>query len=241
MPEKALIIVPCYNEAARLHMEAFKSFAGAYVFLFVNDGSTDNTLEVIKPYCNEHIYLFDLPQNSGKSEAVRQGFIYGLTLPIMEHIEWMGYWDADLATPLEELDRFFLFRQYFYPDADVIIGSRIKRLGSTVRRTHRRHILGRAFATVADLLFHLNCYDTQCGAKLFKKSVVPEFIGEPFISQWAFDVELLTRIKHHPMVEYPLSNWQDVDGSKLKVSKVAFKVIRDFYRMNQKYNRNKTN
>ncbi|CAN5454867.1 N/A [soil metagenome] len=236
MPEKALIIVPCYNEEARLNMEAFKSFSGNYAFLFVNDGSTDGTAALITSYCNERIYLFNMPQNSGKSEAVRQGFIHGLTLPLVAHIEWMGFWDADLATPLEELDKFFLFRQHFCADAQVIIGSRIRRLGSSVKRTFWRHILGRVFATVADSLFHLKCYDTQCGAKLFHTSIVPQFIAEPFISQWAFDVELLTRIKHHKMVEYPLSDWQDVAGSKLKVSRVAFKVLRDFYLMNKKYN-----
>lgn len=236
MSEKALIIVPCYNEESRLDMEAFKAYSGKYFFLFVNDGSTDGTVEVIKPYCGAEIMLYDLPQNCGKSEAVRQGFVHSLTLNAINDVDWVGFWDADLATPLEELDRFFIFQKNFCPDADVILGSRIRRLGSTVRRKFLRHLLGRAFATVADSLFHLNAYDTQCGAKLFRKGIVPEFIGEPFISQWAFDVELLTRIRHHKMVEYPLTQWQDVAGSKLKISRVAGKILMDFYRMNKKYN-----
>lgn len=220
-----------------MNMEAFKAYAGRYAFLFVNDGSTDATVAVIQPHCNEHIHLFSLPQNSGKAEAVRQGFIHGLTLPVMQRTDWIGFWDADLATPLEELDRFFLFREHFSPDAEAILGSRIRRMGSTVKRRFFRHLLGRFFATVADTLFHLNAYDTQCGAKLFKKHLVPEFTAEPFISKWAFDVELLTRIRHRNMVEYPVAEWQDVAGSKLKVNRIAFKILLDFYRMNQKYNR----
>lgn len=237
MPNKVLLIIPCYNEASRLDMEAFKRFSDKYVFLFVNDGSTDETSKVIHPYCNHRIHLHELKENSGKSEAVRQGFLQALQMPFANELEWLGFWDADLATPLEEVEKLFLFRTHFGPDAEVIIGSRVKRLGSTIQRKLMRHLLGRVFATVADSLFHLYCYDTQCGAKLFQKHLVPKFANEPFISRWAFDVELLVRIRQHKMLEYPLSTWQDVAGSKLKVGRVGFKIMMDFYRMNKKYSR----
>ncbi len=219
-----------------MDMEAFKRFADRHVFLFVNDGSTDDTVQVIKPYCNEtSIFLYELPQNSGKGEAVRQGFLHAMQLPIIEQVDWIGYWDADLATPLEEIDRFLLFRAHFGPEAEAVIGSRIRRLGSTVRRKFFRHLLGRLFATAADSLFHLNSYDTQCGAKLFQKHLVAKFANEPFISRWAFDVELLVRIRQHVVLEYPVSVWHDVAGSKLKVGRMGMRILRDLYAMNKKY------
>lgn len=235
--QKALIIVPCYNEAARLNIEAFKQYANRYYFLFVNDGSTDGTAALINQHATPKLLLLDLPKNQGKAEAVRQGFLHVATLPANNDIDWVGFWDADLATPLTEIDNFFKYRETFAPDAEAILGSRFKRLGSNVKRSVKRHFLGRLFATAVDNLFHLGCYDTQCGAKLFKKKLIPVFASEPYISSWAFDVELLIRLKRHgaKMVEYPLIYWEDVAGSKLKVSKVAFSIIRDLLRMRSKY------
>lgn len=235
--QKTLIIVPCYNEADRLKIAEFKQYSDRYYFLFVNDGSTDDTANLIDAHTSDSIYLLDLKQNRGKAEAVRQGFLHVEKLPISSKLEWVGFWDADLATPLWEVDNFFKFHETFALDAKVILGSRFKRLGSSVQRSTKRHFLGRLFATVVDNLFHLGCYDTQCGAKLFQKTLIPLFAAEPYISSWAFDVEVLIRLKRRniPMVEYPLVHWEDVAGSKLKVSKVAISILRDLLRMKSKY------
>ena len=233
--QKALLIVPCYNEEQRLNISAFQQYTDRYVFLFVNDGSTDGTAALIAKHTNDRTLLLDLKQNQGKAEAVRQGFLHAMNLPIAEQTDWIGFWDADLATPLSEIDNFFKFKDDFSPDAEVIMGSRVKRKGSTVERELGRHLLGRFFATVVDNMFKLGCYDTQCGAKIFRKELVPLFASEPYISSWAFDVELLLRIKDRNIVEYPLVNWKDVAGSKLKVSRIAFKILRDLLKMKRKY------
>lgn len=233
--QKTLLIVPCYNEEQRLNISAFQQYSERYTFLFVNDGSTDGTAALIDKHTSNNILLLDLKQNQGKAEAVRQGFLHALTLPTANQIEWIGFWDADLATPLSEIDNFFIFRENFSPSAEVIIGSRVKRKGSTVERELKRHLLGRVFATVVDSMFKLGCYDTQCGAKLFKKELVPLFASEPYISSWAFDVELLIRIRDKNIVEYPLVHWHDVAGSKLKVSRIAFKIMKDLLKMKKKY------
>lgn len=233
--QKALIIVPCYNEEQRLNIQEFERYTDRYCFLFVNDGSSDGTAGLIQQHATDSMLLLDLKQNQGKAEAVRQGFLHALELPVTTNLEWIGFWDADLATPLSELDNFFTFREYFAPNAEVIMGSRVKRKGSTVERELMRHLLGRVFATVVDNMFKLGAYDTQCGAKLFKKELVPMFASEPYISSWAFDVELLVRIRNKNIVEYPLVNWKDVAGSKLKVSRIAFKILRDLLKMRKKY------
>lgn len=231
-----LLIIPCYNEADRLNIEAFREYTDRYYFLFVNDGSSDKTAEMLAGYTSERIFFLNLKQNQGKGEAVRQGFLYCQTLPIFNKLDWVGFWDADLATPLFEVANFFRYQEMFYPEAEVLLGSRLKRLGSRVNRSEKRHYLGRFFATVVDNIFKIGCYDTQCGAKLFRKELIPVFTSEPYISKWAFDVEVLIRLKGKNIVEYPLMQWEDVAGSKLKVSKIAFRILRDLHAMHKKYN-----
>ena len=233
--KQTLIIVPCYNEADRLDIAAYETYADRYCFLFVNDGSSDGTVSLIEQHVSDNIFLLDLKQNQGKGEAVRQGFLHCKNLPVYDQLDWIGFWDADLATPLNEIDNFFKYRDTFYPNAEVLLGSRLKRLGSQVLRSEKRHYLGRLFATVVDNLFHIGCYDTQCGAKLFRKELIPLFTADPYISKWAFDVEILIRLRGKNIVEYPLMAWEDVVGSKLKVSKIALRILKDLYRMRQQY------
>ena len=108
MSEKISIIIPCYNESERLDVEAFKRFEDQLHFLFVNDGSSDNTAEIIKRELGgKNCDILDLRLNCGKGEAIRRGYLYLKTLPVYEELSWVGYWDADLATPLSELNYFF--------------------------------------------------------------------------------------------------------------------------------------
>ncbi|NJM15510.1 MAG: hypothetical protein HC896_09200 [Bacteroidales bacterium] len=120
------------------------------------------------------------------------------------------------------------------------MGSRIKRLGTSINRKSYRHYLGRLFATAAAKILRLGVYDTQCGAKLFHVSIIDIFNG-PFVTKWLFDVELLARInKQFPevfsgkFIEYPLAAWEDVSGSKLKFS-YYFKVPIELWRIHKKY------
>jgi hypothetical protein len=139
---------------------------------------------------------------------------------------FVGYFDADLATPLDEIApmrRLMLDK----PELHAVLGSRVALLGRSIRRTHRRHYLGRVFATAASMVLNLVVYDTQCGAKLFRNSAaIQEAFAEPFQSRWIFDVELLARLQSlharggfpalpGAVVEHPLQSWCDVEGSKV--------------------------
>ncbi|HTW12138.1 MAG TPA: glycosyltransferase [Solirubrobacteraceae bacterium] len=214
------IIVPCYNERERLDVAAFLDFAHSSSdmrLLFVDDGSTDGTGELLHALASESdgtVVVVRLGSNCGKGAAVRAGFLEAIERGA--HV--VGYMDADLATPLDEFERLLALREE--QQADVVMGSRVALLGHDIRRSLMRHYLGRLFATIASVALGVGAYDTQCGAKIFR--VGPGFeqaISKPFRTRWVFDVELLGRlIASEPtarLVEEPLRRWSETSGSKL--------------------------
>ncbi len=243
---ETVLVVPCYNEAERLDAQAFRSFAAATPgvrLLFVNDGSTDGTAEVLDELCRDEPALeaMHLQVNRGKAEAVRSGILAALeTRP-----DFVGFWDADLSTPLEELDAFLaVFEQH--AGIEMVFGARVNLLGRSIRRKLTRHYIGRIFATVVATTLRLPIYDTQCGAKVFRVTEdVAELFGEPFLSKWVFDVEIIARSiasrrgtdrlpVREIIYEVPLMSWHDVGGSKLRLSDFVIGA-RDFARIYRKY------
>lgn len=225
---KTAIVVPCYNEAERLETHRFLEFIkrNSVRIIFVNDGSSDATAAVLEQLCDSSPELFsrhELPQNRGKAEAVRQGFQQAL----LENPDYIGFWDADLATPLDDIPTFLrlLDRR---PEITIAIGSRIPLLGRKIERKRGRQILGRLFARVASVALATRCYDTQCGAKLFRVTpAVRRAFSTSFRTKWIFDVEIMGRLAYasrcdgtpalsESIYEVPLDHWEDVAGSKLK-------------------------
>ncbi len=236
--EKVCLVIPCYNEAKRLDFEKFKVVKSNCYFLFVNDSSKDDTLDVIKENMTDNMYVLNLTKNVGKGEAVRRGMLYLKTLPIFQEIEWAGYWDADLSTPLDELNNFFLYAKTFPGKIDSIWGSRIFKLGCNIKRSFMRHFLGRLFSVVIGIFLKVESYDSQCGAKLIRKELLDISFLEPFISRWIFDLEILLRLEGYNIIECPLKNWTRVPGSKLRVSSVAFRTLLEIFKIRKKYGRN---
>lgn len=238
---KTVVVVPCYNEAKRLPQEDFLHYAEEHsdvAFLFANDGSSDNTLEVLQSLASRHERLnyCDLQPNGGKAQAVRRGMLFAAE---KFQPEYIAFWDADLATPLEEIDRMVRWAEKGY---DAVMGLRLMRLGAKVHRKSSRHYLGRCFATVASLLLDLPVYDTQCGAKLFRTTVVEPLFSQPFITRWLFDVEILARYNNSfgkenavkKIYEMPLFQWEDIQGSRLK-SRDFIKAPWELLKIKMKY------
>jgi glycosyltransferase involved in cell wall biosynthesis len=240
------VVIPCYNEAERLDVEAFRDYAAGRPdirFLFVDDGSTDGTAALLGSMGDGEAGAFDvitLPHNMGKSEAVRRG----LLAAIESGPAYVAYWDADLATPLDAVGEFIELLER-RPDLDVVIGSRVNLLGRSVKRNLARHYVGRVFATAAAAVLRLAVYDTQCGAKMFRvNEQTTGLFGEPFISAWIFDVEILARMlsarrgtDRPPLsaiiYEHPLMVWHDIKGSKVPLRAfvtVAVDLVRIWFR-----------
>ena len=224
MPPRLQLVVPCFNEAGRLEPEAFLQLAstGSDVgFVFVDDGSTDRTAAILADLAargGPDVTVLSLSGNVGKGAAVRLGILEAL-----EHNPaFVGFWDADLATPLTAIPAFMeVFRMK--PDVEIVMGARVKLLGRDIRRSLLRHYCGRAFATAASITLGIDVYDTQCGAKIFRVTErVRQAFGSPFRSKWIFDVELLSRYlaaagTDSRIYELPLDTWTAVAGSKLTV------------------------
>jgi len=220
-------VVPCFDEAKRIDVAAFLGLVDdgeGISLVLVDDGSRDETLAILRGITQQRLNLTEvvaLPQNLGKAEAVRQGLLRALA----RGAAIVGYVDADLSTPPHELHRLAAMSRS--GGFDVLMGSRVQLLGHAITRNHARHYLGRVFATCASLGLGLPVYDTQCGAKLFRRTdALVSALARPFVSHWAFDVELLGRLIHpvpgiaavaiESIREEPLLSWTDISGSKLR-------------------------
>ena len=233
--KKICLVIPCYNEENRLNVGEYGRFSGRINLLFVNDGSSDGTSKLLEKEVSGFASVLNLEKNSGKAEAVRRGMMHLRTLPFYDEIEWAGFWDADLATPLDEVENMLKFGDGICPDADAVFGSRIYRLGSEITRSPMRRLISRFFCFIFKTLYRIETYDSQCGAKIFRKKIIDKAFSEPFISRWIFDVEIILRLKNSCIVEYPVRKWVDVKGSKVMKLGNVVTISRDIFRLWKKY------
>lgn len=210
---KALVVIPCFNEARRLDVGGLDALRdGGVDVLVVDDGSSDDTATRVEAAGHRVLRL----PHRGKGEAVRAG----LAQAAVEGHDVAGWLDADFATPPSEWLRLLAVLDGD-PSLRVVLGSRVAHLGAHIERRATRHYLGRVFATAASLTLGLPVYDTQCGAKVLRlDDTVRRCLATPFSTSWAFDVELLQRLLQAGVTpgelrEVPLRAWRDVGGGRL--------------------------
>jgi len=221
------LVVPCFNEADRLKPDAFLQFLAGHpgaAIVFVDDGSTDATPVVLKDLQARGggaVTILTLTPNGGKARAVHQG----IRAAFERQPAFVGFWDADLSTPLDAVPAFMAIFDS-RPDVEIVMGSRVRLLGRDITRGMVRHYFGRVFATAASLALGLAVYDTQCGAKIFRTTAgVRRAFDAPFRSRWIFDVEILSRYltasgrtppPESRIYEVPLARWAAAPGSKVR-------------------------
>lgn len=216
------IIIPCYNEAGRLPAAMLSGFLEQHEeirLIFVDDGSTDQTIEVIRSLQTafpDRIQALQHHGRKGKAEAVRSGILQvaGIGNGLV------GFMDADMAVTPDEFYRLAqLFRE---TDFRFYFGSRIKKVGADIKRNEWRHFYSRIIATIIGFLIRLDVYDTQCSAKLFSADTANAVFDKPFKTRWLFDVEIICRLHqlYGPLnkqgKEEPLLQWTEQKGSKIR-------------------------
>jgi dolichyl-phosphate beta-glucosyltransferase len=184
------IVLPAYNEGARIGVTLQKilTFAAQRGWnaevIVVNDGSRDNTAEVVRQQAvhNPALRLVENPGNRGKGYSVRNGMLHAQG-------EILLFTDADLSSPIEEAPKLFAAIKQ---GADIAIGSRWLRPElQTTRQPLRRQIFGRTFNLALRMTLGLHFKDTQCGFKAFSRHAVDVIFPLQKIERWGFDPEIL--------------------------------------------------
>ena len=241
------VVIPCYNEADRLLTKQFIQFIDkhtGYFLCFVNDGSTDNTLEVLqqlKEGREDYVHIYNCEQNKGKAEAVRLGMLY---LNQYEEFDYIGFLDADLSTDFTDFEE--LVNTIESSDYKIVSGSRIDRMGANISKNTFRGIISKTINFFICKLLQMNFKDTQCGAKVFKKDIIDILFKKQFVTKWLFDIEIFLRLKKHyslkkvrkMICEKPLNRWIHVDGSKLSL-KDSCKILLQLFKIGWVYKQKK--
>lgn len=242
--QKCCIIIPCYNESERILGHEFLHFVSNNPnidLLFVNDGSTDNTLFELEQIKEKHsnIEVLNISINSGKAEAVRRGMLEAIK---NNKYEYFAFLDADLAIPTDEFERLYSLT-ISNPNLEFTYLSKIRRVGADVHQPYKRFLMGRILSFMTRLSLKLPVYDTQCGCKLFSKRIAIQIFNTPFISSWLFDIEIFWRILNLTNRQFFIDHTQEVPLNKLvdrgnsKVSgKALFKLPFEFLKIHRTYN-----
>ena len=190
MPPTYSIVIPAYNESARLGVSLEKVLAYVHAqgwdaeIIVVNDGSSDNTAEIIRTFARKDpmVKLLENPGNRGKGYSVRNGMLHA-------EGRFIVFSDADLSSPIEEAPKLLNALQ---AGADIAIGSRWLRAETqTQRQPLHRQIFGRIFNLLLRISLGLQFADTQCGFKAFKRTAAQAIFPLQKIERWGFDPEIL--------------------------------------------------
>lgn len=227
------LVIPCYNEENRLMSAAFQNFVNSnlsYHLCFVNDGSKDNTLNVLQDLKKQNegrISVYNCAQNGGKAEAVRLGMLH---LATQQQFDYIGFLDADLSTNFEDFEA--LVHTIKNSKFKIVSGSRITRMGADIAKESARAIISKTVNFIIRKTLGMEFKDTQCGAKIMTKDVVQDTFQTKFLTKWLFDVEIFMRMRKKYgletakslLYEKPLDRWIHMDGSKLSF-KDSFKIL----------------
>jgi CheY-like chemotaxis protein len=227
------VVIPCYDEENRLLSKEFTDFIdknSGYHLCFVNDGSKDNTLDVLKNLKKgreDFISIYNCVKNGGKAEAVRLGMLH---MAKMDDLDYIGFLDADLSTDLADFDD--LVSTIQNSKYKIVSGSRMSRMGADISKESARKLISLTINFIIRKILAMNFNDTQCGAKIFHKDIIQIAFSEKFITKWLFDVEIFLRVRKHfklpktleIICEKPLKRWIHMDGSKLTMND-SMKII----------------
>jgi dolichyl-phosphate beta-glucosyltransferase len=230
------IVIPAYNEQARiadtlLKVKAFlQKWPHRSEVVVVDDGSKDLTLEVVKTIdiFGEVMHEQDSTRittdvtNRGKGEAVRRGLL-------LAHGKYVLFSDADLSTPIEEVDKLLSALE---AGADVAIGSRRLPTSEVDPQPFHRQVMGWVFSTLVRTLAVPGIRDSQCGFKCYRHDAARRLAEAQRMPGFSFDVEhlFLARRFGWRIAEVGVK-WVDAPGTKVKPVRDSWRMLRDLFRI----------
>jgi len=225
------IVIPAYNEGARLEETLQEVLAYISVrgwdaeVIVVNDGSRDNTAEIVRGYAerNSNLRLLENRGNRGKGYSVRNGMLHA-------NGEMLLFSDADLSSPIEEAPKLFAALS---EGADVAIGSRWLRPDlQTEKQPLYRQFMGRIFNLLLRLTLGLKWKDTQCGFKAFTRRAAQSIFPLQRIERWGFDPELLYLASRFRLnvVEVPVL-WAHREGTQISPLRDGIRMFEEMLRI----------
>jgi biofilm PGA synthesis N-glycosyltransferase PgaC len=230
--KKLSVVIPARNEEKRLKatLSIYYSFFCQnldedFEIIVVCNGCEDNTVQIASEFAAvfPHIKVINLKEN-GKGLAVIEGFKVAVG-------EIVGFVDADNATDPPNLWKLVL--ELSSQEVDGVIGSRNLPDSEVLpKRPLMRRLSSRAFNRLVRILFNLHFRDTQCGAKIFKSYLIPQFVSEVHTRDFAFDVELLMKavIGGNNIIEVPIA-WQGKEGSRLRLIRDTVIMLNSILRL----------
>lgn len=207
------VVIPAYNEEQRLArsmpviLEYLRKHPYTWEVLVVDDGSRDRTSKVALSFDESRVRVVKNSPNRGKGYSIRRGMLEARG-------QWRLFSDADLSTPIEEIEKFWPYTEVGY---SVVIGSRaLPESDLEVRQSKCREFAGRVFNTAVQTFLVPGLCDTQCGFKLFSAEAAKAIFPRQTLHGFAFDVEILMlahklgfKIKEAPV------RWVNDEGSKV--------------------------
>jgi dolichyl-phosphate beta-glucosyltransferase len=225
------VVIPAYNEAQRLPrtIERVLQFLGAWgrpsEVIVIDDGSRDDTIVRAKGAGGDRVIVSPNEQNRGKGFSVRRGML-------LAKGEYRLMTDADLSTPIEEVDRLLAKAAEGF---DVVIASRaVQGANVEIRQPWYRENMGRVFNFFVQTLTGLHLKDTQCGFKLFSARAAQDAFGACRLDGFSFDVEALyiANRRGYRIAEIPVT-WRNDEATRVGVFRDSTRMFLDLIRIRQ--------
>lgn len=231
--KKVAVIIPCYQESRSIkkNVEIVKTYLkskNSYIFdiVLVNDGSKDNTLEIINSIDGIRIVTYDV--NQGKGHAVKEGLKYAVDVLNSDYYIFM---DADLSTHLPAIDECLPILE---SDVDLVLASRYdKESRVPIKQPLKRRFISKCARILIKMMFNFKgIKDTQCGFKAMNKDTVKLIISKAKMERFSFDVEYIYIAKLNNKSYKPLPVvWNDDNNSTVATFKSSARVFKDLFRI----------